>query len=432
MLYIFKFPDIGEGVTEGRILEWFVKPGQAIEEGDAVVKVETDKVIADIPSPRTGTVKNTFGKVGDIINVEDALIEIEIEGDAGTDQPTTEEPVEEVGYGVVGVIEDATSDAFLPATGEGMEAVAVATQTPTRQKTLATPVARKMAVDLGLDINEVRGSGPGGRVMKNDIRRAVQDKQSGPGTGIRAAAAAAQPKTGQSASPRTTTEPLSQIRKTIAARMVESKFTAPHAASFEEVEISKLIEIRRDNAERFAADGVKLTYLPFILKAVVSTLKQHPQLNCRLDMNQNQVVYNHFYDIGVATDTPDGLLVPVIKDADQKSVVELARDLADKAERGRTRKLALDELRDSTFSITNYGSIAGIHATPIINYPNVAILGVGRIHRKPVVKGDEIVPGHILPLSLAIDHRIVDGADAARFMKDLMAWLSDPVALLLA
>jgi pyruvate dehydrogenase E2 component (dihydrolipoamide acetyltransferase) len=213
--------------------------------------------------------------------------------------------------------------------------------------------------------------------------------------------------------------------------MAESQFTIPHATSFDEVEISRLIEIRNETKDMLAEQGIRLTYMPFFAKAVVHALKKHPKLNCRLDMQQNRVIYNKFYNIGFATDTPDGLVVPVIRDADKKGIGELAIELADKSERARERRLTLEELRDSTFSITNYGSISGIHGVPIINYPNVAILGVGQIQRKPVVKGDQIIPGNVLPLSLAIDHRIVDGADAARFMRDLKSLLADPVAMLL-
>ena len=430
MLYIFKFPDIGEGVTEGKILEWFVKKGQEIQEGDPVVKMETDKVVADIPSPRTGVIKNIFGKVGDTINVDDALVEIEIAG-GEMDSKEKEVPVEEEGYGVIGHIEDATTDAFLPSTGEGLEDDTDKVVITKRVKTLATPVARKMAKDFGLDINELTGSGPAGRVMKIDIQRAFDQKQGIASSIVTPTAKSpiVAPKTSIPSGGKT--EELSQMRKTIAARMVESKFTAPHATSFEEVEISKLIEIREDIKERFSSDGIKITYMPFILKATALALKNHPKLNCRLDMKNNRVIYNDEYNIGIAIDTPEGLIVPVINNADTKSIVELAAELKDKSDRARDRKLTLDELRGNTFSVTNYGSVAGIYGAPIINYPDVAILGIGRIHQKPIVKDDQIVPGNILPLSLAVDHRIVDGADAARFLKELMEYLAEPVSMLL-
>jgi len=434
MLYIFKFPDIGEGVTEGKILEWFVKKGQKISEGDPVVKMETDKVVADIPSPRSGVIKNIFGKVGDTINVDDALVEIEIAGDEAGDEmeiKKKEVPVEEQGYGVIGHIEDATTDAFLPATGEGLENNADKVAATVKTKIMATPVARKMAKDLGLDINEITGTGPAGRVMKIDIQRAFSQKQGADSLSVKPIADRSISTQAVSIPSGGKTEELSQIRKTIAARMVESKFTAPHATSFEEVEISRLVEIREEIKERFSGDGIRITYMPFILKATALALKNHPKLNCHLDMKNNRVIYNDKYNIGIAIDTPDGLIVPVINNADTKSIVELAAELKDKSNRARQRKLTLDELRGNTFSVTNYGSIAGIYGAPIINYPDVAILGVGRIHKKPIVKNDQIVPGNILPLSLAVDHRIVDGADAARFLRELMEYLAEPVSMLL-
>jgi pyruvate dehydrogenase E2 component (dihydrolipoamide acetyltransferase) len=226
-------------------------------------------------------------------------------------------------------------------------------------------------------------------------------------------------------------EELSQIRKTIAARMVQSKFTAPHMTAFEEVEVSKLVDLRREKKDALAAQGITLSYLPFIVRAVALSLKKHRKLNCRLDLEGNRVVYHNFYNIGIAIDTPEGLIVPVVKDADQKSIIELAAIIHDFAERARDRKLTLTEIRDGTFTITNYGSLAGTYGVPIINYPEVAILGIGRIMEKPVIKDGGVVPGYVLPLSLCADHRIVDGGDAARFLLDVMSLLADPVNMLL-
>jgi pyruvate dehydrogenase E2 component (dihydrolipoamide acetyltransferase) len=226
-------------------------------------------------------------------------------------------------------------------------------------------------------------------------------------------------------------EELSQIRKTIAARMAQSKFTAPHFTAFDDVEVSKLVELRREQKDILADQGITLSYLPFVIRAVAVALKQHPKLNCRLDLDNNRVVYHNYVNIGMAVDAPDGLIVPVIKDADKKSILELATTIADLGTRARNRQLTLNEIREGTFSITNFGSLAGRYGTPIINYPEVAILGIGRIQEQPVVKDGQIVPGHVLPLSLSADHRIVDGGDVARFLMDVMAFLSDPVKLLL-
>jgi pyruvate dehydrogenase E2 component (dihydrolipoyllysine-residue acetyltransferase) len=429
MLYVFRFPDIGEGITEGKILKWYVKKGQAIKEGDALVNVETDKVVTDIPCPKDGTIKNIFGKEGELINVHDALVELEIEGEVAEEE-TKETAIEEKGFGVVGVIEDAASDAFMPATGEGMEEKIVqAAEAVIARKALATPVARKMAKDFGIDINIVKGTGSAGRVMKNDIQKAFDEKQTGPAPG--AAPSAAVPSAAVADDALVEYEELSQIRKTIIGRMVQSKQTAPHATAFEEVDVSKLVALRNEKKTELAEKGIKLSYMPFIVKAVALALKRHKTLNSQLDMPNNRVIYQKYYNVGFATDTPDGLMVPVIKNADGMSIIDIAGTIMDKSERARDRKLTLDELRSGTFSITNYGSIAGTYGVPVINYPEVAILGIGRIMQKPVVRDSEIVVGHVLPLSMSFDHRIVDGGDAARFIKDIMAMLGDPLTMLM-
>jgi pyruvate dehydrogenase E2 component (dihydrolipoamide acetyltransferase) len=427
MLYVFKFPDIGEGIHEGKILKWHVKKGQTVSEGDAVVNVETDKVVTDIPIPKDGVIKNLFGKEGEVINVGDALVEMEVEGEVAEEEVKVAK-VEEKGFGVVGVIEEAASDAFLPATGEGMEEKIAAKEIEEapRRKAIATPVARKMAKDLGIDINTVRGTGPGGRVMKENIQKAFDEKQAGPKVGAPTTIAIP-----AEAEANIEIEELSQIRKTIINRMVQSKFTAPHATAFEEVEVSKLVELRNEKKKDLAEKGIKLSYMPFIIKAVALALKRNKTLNSKLDLPNNRVIYQKFYNIGFATDTPDGLMVPVIKDADRKSIIEIAQAITDLSERARDRKIALDEIKGGTFSITNYGSIAGTYGVPVINYPEVAIMGIGRIKQEPVVKNGEIVIGNVLPLSMSFDHRIVDGADAARFIKDIMAMLNDPLTMLM-
>lgn len=436
MAFVFKFPDIGEGIHEGKILEWHVARGQVVKEGDPLVKVETDKVVADIPSPRSGIIKSLFGNVGQVINVGDVLAELDAEGETGADvtaAPAKKEAIKEVGFGVVGEIEVAKTDAFLPATGEGFEENGGAAVTVERRKVLASPVARRMAKDLGIDIRKVSGTGPGGRVMKEDVEHAAQARTPVPTPQHKTTAPAAPPTSAphRESAEREEFEELTQIRKTIAARMAQSKYTAPHFTAFEEVEVSKLVHLRREQKDVFADQGITLSYLPFIVRAVAVCLKQHRKLNCRLDLENNRVVYHNYYNVGMAVDTPEGLIVPVIKDADKKSILELASVIQDLGTRARNRQLALNEIREGTFTLTNFGSIAGTHGTPVINYPEVAILGIGRVHEKAVVKSGQVVPGHVLPLSLSADHRIVDGGDVARFLLDLMAFLADPVNLLL-
>jgi len=433
MRYIFKFPDIGEGIAEGKILTWYVKKGQAIKAGDPLVKMETDKVVTDIPSPREGVIAAVFGSEGEVINVGDPLVEIEIEGVEGeaaqevaaeaaeTRKHLTEEPIDEKGFGVVGTLEVAGDSAYLPAGEEGRPAPAAPAEAPLK-KSLATPVARAMAKDMGIDIDRVPGTGPGARVLKKDIASYYENIQKGKG----------KPK-GEAAPPVSPVEyqPLSQIRKTIAKNMTRSKHNAAHMTVFEEVEVSALVRLRTDYKEKFAKEGLKFSYMPFIIKAAAEGLKSHPVLNSELDLENDRMIYKKNYNINIAVDTAEGLVVPVVRDADRLSIREITIKIAEIAEKARERKLTLEDMKDGTFTVTNYGAIAGTYGVPVINYPQAAILGIGRILKEPVVKNDEIVVGHVLPLSLSVDHRIVDGGDAARFLLRVKELLSDPVSLLL-
>ncbi len=430
MRYIFKFPDIGEGIAEGKILTWHVKKGQAIKSGESLVKMETDKVVTDIPSPRDGVIAAVFGSEGEVINVGDPLVEIEIEGVEGeaaqaaaaeTPKHLTEEPIDEKGFGVVGTLEVAGDSAYLPAGEEGRPAPAAPAEAP-RKKALATPVARAMAKDMGIDIDRVPGTGPGGRVMKKDITGYYENLQKGGVT----------PK-GEAAAPVSRLEyrPLSQIRKTIAGNMTRSKHNAAHMTVFEEVEVSALVGLRAGYKETFAKEGLKFSYMPLILKAVAEGLKSYPVLNSELDLENDRMIYKTSYNINIAVDTEEGLVVPVVRDTDRLSIREMTVKIAEIAEKARERKLTLDDMKDGTFTVTNYGAIAGTYGVPVINYPQAGILGIGRILKEPVVKNDEIVVGHVLPLSLSVDHRIVDGGDAARFLLRVKELLSDPVSLLL-
>ena len=428
MKYIFNFPDIGEGLEEGTILEWYVKAGQPIKAGQALVNMETDKVVTDIPSPKTGIITATFGQVGETIRVGSPLVEIEVEGvvDEKTTVAVTEAPKTEAieeGAAVVGTMELAGNNAALPASDEG--SAKSASEDTFAPKALATPLARAMAREFKIDINKVTGTGPSGRVTKEDIQHFQ------PTNHLEEIIEKRSEVNAQPTDDLTTYEPLTQIRKAIAKNMLNSKQNTAHMTLFEEVEISDLIEIRQKFKQKFADKNIKLTYLPFIVKATVSALKQYAQLNAQMDLENNRMVYKNRYNIAIAIDTPEGLVVPVIKDADKLSIMQIAQKIAQLSDKARDRKLSLDDLKDGTFTITNFGSIGGIFATPVINYPQAGILGIGRIVKKPIVKGDQIQIGNILPLSLSVDHRIVDGGDASRFINRIMDYLSDPVFMLM-
>lgn len=426
MRYIFNFPDIGEGLEEGTILEWYVSKGQLIKAGQPLVNMETDKVVTDIPSPRAGIIVEMFGEVGEIVHVGKPLVEIETEAEAAV-ETTTETPktmLIEEGAAVMGTMELAGDNAALPASNEGARKDTESEEAVVR-KALATPLARAMAREMKVDINKVTGTGPSGRVTKEDIQ---SYSPASPPTEI---VEQAEPALPTASGDLTTYEPLSQIRKAIAKNMLNSKQSTAHMTLFEEVEISELMRIREKLKKTFADKNVKLTYLPFVVKATVQALKQHRPLNSQIDLEHDRMVYKNRYNIAIAVDTPEGLVVPVIKDADKLSILQIAQKIAELSDKARDRKLTMDDMKDGTFTITNYGSIGGIFATPVINYPQAGILGIGRLLKTPIVKDDQIVIGNVLPLSLSLDHRIVDGGDASRFINRLREYLSDPAIMLI-
>jgi len=429
MRYIFNFPDIGEGLDEGTILEWYVKKGQAVKVGDPLVKMETDKVVADIPSPRAGVIAAIFGKIGETIHVGTALIELDIEAVAGekSDGSQTEaavqmEAVKEEGAGVVGTLEIAGNNAFMPASDEGTGVSSKIQNSNSKAKVLATPVARAMAKELEVDINSVSGTGPGGRVMKEDIS-AFKQKQ-----------AYIAPTSVSKNSENTElieVEKLTQIRKTIAKNMIQSKHNAAHMTVFDDVEVAELIRIRNKFKEKYATEGIKLNYLPFVLKATAMALKNHKLLNSEMDLENGTMIYKKYYNIGIAVDTEDGLIVPVIRNVDKKSIKELAKEIAEISEKARNRSVKLEDMKDGTFTVTSFGSIGGKYAVPVINYPQAGILGIGRIYEAAVVKNSQVVVGNNMPLSLSVDHRIVDGGEVSRFLNDIIMYLSEPVMMVM-
>lgn len=426
MRFVFNFPDLGEGLEEGTILEWFISEGDNVKVGDSLVQMETDKVVADIPSPKSGTIVALHGNVGDVIRVGAPLVEILTEGTGESSEKIVEdeavdrqEIVEaEDGAAVVGTMELAGEGSLLAASEEG-HSEKMHSDNATR-KVLATPVARAMAKEMGIDINDVPGSGPSGRVKKEDILSFNSSSAEVPDSGNVPAGEGD-----------VTYKPLSQIRKAIAKNMLHSKHNAAHMSVFEEVEISVLKEVVAKYKPKFAAKDVKLTYLAFVVKAVAQALKQYPQLNSQIDVENNRMIFRNRYHIGIAVDAPDGLVVPVIRDADRLSIFEIAKAIGLLAQKARERKLSLEDMKEGSFTITSFGSIGGIFATPVINYPQAGILGIGRILKTPIVKDDEIVIGNIMPVSLSVDHRIVDGGETTRFVKSVMEYLSDPIALLM-
>jgi pyruvate dehydrogenase E2 component (dihydrolipoamide acetyltransferase) len=406
----FRFPDVGEGITEGEIVRWLVKEGDRVTEDQTLAEVETDKAVVEVPSPFSGKVLKRYFGEKDIVKVGEVLVSIGGEGEeaaaAFSAAAKKAAPKKPSSVGVVGEITESDEEI---------------------RQILATPKVRKMARELGVNLSSLKGTGPGGRITEKDL---------GSGLGKPSSEEKAPRKT-----PRIKSKfdfygtirriPLRGVRRATARRMVQSITTAAHVTHMDEADVSELAKIRQDLKPKALEQDVKLTYLPFIIKAVIEALRLHPMLNATLDDEEEEILVKEYYNIGIAVDVPDGLIVPVIKLAEHKSLFGLAKEIQTLAGSARDRKLDLADLRGGTFSITNVGILGGMAATPIINYPEAAILAIMQISDRVRVENDQPVIKKILPLCLSFDHRVIDGAEAARFMTDLIHQLENPGPLLL-
>jgi len=424
MAFEFKLPDLGEGLTEGEIVQWLVKEGDSIEEGQVFVKVETDKAVLEIPSPRKGVILRIGAAEGQTVQVGQAIIVIGEEGEKPEPTAKPEEAEERPSVGVVGVLEEAPEEA--EAAEKKVPVEAMPRPPAARAEVLAMPAVRKLAKELKLDLTTVKGSGPGGRITKEDVQTASEKEREKPPEEAAVKAARKYDMYGY-----VERIPLRGMRKTIARAMVRSKYTAPHVTAMDEANVTRLVALREREKERASARGIHLTYLPFVIKAVVAGLEDHPYVNATLDDENEEIILKKYFNIGVAVDTEDGLMVPVVKNAKEKSILQLADELTKLSEKARSRTIDLADLKGGTFTITNYGAVGGIYGSPIINFPEVAVLGLGRIQEKPVVVERKIVVRTMLPLSLSFDHRVVDGAEAARFLNTVIDHLEDPDLILL-
>lgn len=401
MAYQWKLPDVGEGIHEAEIVRWHVKPGDVVALDQPIAEIQTDKAVVEIPSPVKGTVRRLLANEGDVVRVGTVVVEF----DAPDSSP-------EAAPGAPSGGSSHTPEKKAP-TPSG---IAVK---PPGQRALATPAVRRLARELGVDIQTVRGSGEGGRVLAEDVRKA--QAQAGKPPIPRPEPA---PPSDHVLEERI---PLRGTRRAIAEHMVKSKFTAPHVTTMDEVEVSRLVALRDTLKEDAARRGIKLTYLPFVLKALVHTLKQFPYLNASLDDTRGEIVLKRVYHMGIAVDDPEGLVVPVVRDADRKSLLDIAAEVARLVEKAHAHTLTPAELSGSTFTLTNFGSFGGLFATPIINYPEVAVFGTGRIQKKAVVLEDETIAVRpMMSVSLTFDHRVIDGGMAGRFLNRVMEYLSNP------
>jgi pyruvate dehydrogenase complex dihydrolipoamide acetyltransferase long form len=416
MREVFRLPDVGEGIAHAEIVEYLVKVGDKVKADQIVVRIETDKAVVELPSPFEGTVLEIPHNPGDTVSVGDPLVFIETDGVAATPVPPKHEP-----EAVPTVPEVAKPAAATPTVAR-----------TTAEEVLATPHTRKLARELKVDINTVKGTGPHSRVTDEDVKRAATQVPA-PAPKAPTAAAVQAPATSgfdfEKYGP-TRRVPLKGVRKRVAEVMVRSVSTIPHVTHFDETDVTDLLKVLE--AERAFAESrnVKLTIVAFLAKASAAALKRFPALNSSLDEETGEIVYKEYVHIGIATDTEAGLMVPVIRDVDRKSVLEIAADLQSLAAKSRDRSIDLEDLRGGTFTISNVGAIGGMWATPIILHPQVAILGVLRTAKKPVVIGDEIVVRTMMPMALSFDHRVLDGAEAARFMNHIKELISDPLRML--
>jgi pyruvate dehydrogenase E2 component (dihydrolipoamide acetyltransferase) len=435
MEYEFRLPDIGEGVAEGEVVQWFVKEGDSIREDQPLVSVLTDKANVEIPSPKTGRIVRIHAQVGEKVKVGGGLVTIETTGpDAGPGvasppSPASPSPAPRSGPAAIPPVPPKTS-------------LSVPTAPLSEARVLAPPYLRRLATERGIDISTVKGTGPAGRVTEADLAARTPGRSPN-GATTSTPPAAAHTVTGPSAAPPLSEKPATSrtvpsseileripirgIRRVIAEHMTESTHRAAHFTYVEEVDVSELVRLRDRMAKHVEKQGVRLSYLPFIVKAVVAALKANPKLNATMDDAHEELLVRSVYHIGIAAAAPEGLIVPVIRNADQKSVSQLAHEIQDLAERGKAGRLSRAELMGSTFTISSLGALGGVMATPILNYPEVGILGVHKIQRRPVYRADGTIgPADLMNLSISLDHRVVDGIEGAQFLAAVKAYLEDP------
>jgi len=426
----FKLPDLGEGLEEAEIVSWLVKEGQEVELNQPIVEVETEKALVQIPSPYAGVVDKLHGDVGDRVKVGATLVSIKTAAGAPEAGKRRQEVL--VGYGVDE--EGGGRRRRRKKLGRAADAEPEPEPEPaTPRKALATPPVRKLAREMGIDIDTIRGSGPDGRVTREDVMAAQEQPEPEAPKEHVASVTRLEPSARRAPvteeGPTEERIPVRAIRRTIAERMVRSYSEIPHVTEWLQVDATELMRLRDDLKTAPEADGVKMSPLPVLVKALIAALRKHPLINSSWDGETSEIVVKRFYNIGIATDTERGLLVPVVRDADQLSVFDIAREVTRLAEAARGGTITPVELTGSTITITNVGSFGMESGTPIINFPESAILATGAIAKRPWVVGDQIVARYVMTLALSFDHRIIDGAEAGRFLRYLGDLVEKPARL---
>lgn len=464
----FILPALGDGIDGGTLVKILVKSGDTVEENQSVLELETDKAVLEVPSTVSGTIQSIAAKEGSKIKVGDPVFTVEESGaQNGAAASAADEPARAEGTPVVTGDASESSQAMngtepqakpepvaetsTPARTEiatppaqqaqGAQAPAQqpqAQQGPTqvesnsREPIPASPSARRFAREIGVDVYQVQGSGPGGRISEDDIKSHARGMLSGGVLASGGAAVQAAPLPDFSKFGETEAEPLSNVRRATSNQMSRA-WQAPHVTQFDKADITGIEALRKKYAKEAEKQGGKLTVTAILVKVIVAALKKYPQFNSSLDLAGDQIIYKKYFNVGVAVDTERGLLVPVIKNADQKGVFEIAKELGEIAERARNKKTSLEEMSGGCFTLTNLGGIGGTSFTPIVNVPEVAILGVARGGFEPVWNAEKSTfePRMMLPLSLSYDHRVIDGADGARFLRFIAAALEEPFLLAL-
>jgi pyruvate dehydrogenase E2 component (dihydrolipoamide acetyltransferase) len=432
----FKLPDLGENIASGDVVTVFVSEGDVVKPGQALLEVETDKAVIEVPCPPGGQVAKVLVKKGDTVKVGQALVVLEPVGSVAPKPAAPAAPAPAPAPAAPPAPKPAPAPVAAAAPVAAPAApvaatAAVAVEEPSGAAAVdpAGPAVRRLARELGVDLARVKGTGPSGRIVREDVIAAVRHASAAPVGG--------RPRPDSGSTERDDWGPirreqLSRMRKTIAANMVRSVQTIPHLTNFDDADVTELEALRKASAPEYAKSNVKLTALSFVIKAVSLSLRQHPTVNASIDMEKGEVVYKDYVNVGLAVDTPRGLVVPVLRDCDQMSIPQVAQAIADTAEKAKNAQYGIEDLRGGTFTISNLGAVGGAYSTPIINWPEVAILLLGRSRKMPVVHEDRIEPRLMMPLSLSYDHRIIDGALAARFLNEVIGYLESPGRLLLA
>lgn len=426
----FKLPELGENITSGDVVNVLVREGQTIAANQGILELETDKAVVEIPCPHAGKIAKIHVKKGDTAKVGQTILTIEVadKESAPKAAPAAPSPAAAAAAAPAPPPPPKAKEAVPPPPAPAAEETAIPPGAPIP----AGPAARRIARELGVDIRRVRGTGQRGQITPEDVRAAVT-----PPAGAVAAAPSVEPvvppgEAGQDAWGPIRREKMTQIRRTIAAHMARSASTIPHVTNFDDADITELDNLRKGVPQGYFGANLKLTNTPLIIKAVAMALRRHPTLNASLDEANQQIVYKQYVHLGIAVDTPRGLVVPVIRNVDRMSIAEVVRALASVAERARSVQFGIEDLRGGTFTISNLGAVGGSYSTPIINHPEVAILLLGRSRWMPVVRDGQMVPRLMLPLSLSYDHRLVDGATAGRFLNEVIDYLQSPGRLVLA